>query len=260
MEIRGGQVLWCSGIAGAGKTVLCSIVVQHLRTNAQNNNIGVAAIYLSHIGSDAHFPAKILAALWRQLVFPQPPMQEHELVLKKSISTLQKLYEVHHKQDTESPRQERQLVLEKSISSVQKLYEVHHEQGTQPSIQKHCAILGSVISGYSKVYLILDALDECPDIQRDLLLKSLSLLVPPVNLMLTSRPDIVNNRHFTSFMALEIRATPEDIRAYLCKRIQNRHDFPGTSVFLPICKKQLKRECFNAVMECSGLRNSILIP
>ncbi|KAJ7144579.1 ankyrin repeat-containing domain protein [Mycena epipterygia] len=55
--------------AGAGKTVLVSIVVDHLRTAQDCENIGVAAINLNHKGSDAQSPTSLLASLWRQLVF-----------------------------------------------------------------------------------------------------------------------------------------------------------------------------------------------
>ncbi|KAK6984941.1 ANK-REP-region domain-containing protein, partial [Favolaschia claudopus] len=68
-----GGVLWCSGIPGAGKTVLVSLVVDHL-TNAQakNPDIGVACIYFDHKETQVQTQENLLAALWRQLVFKQP--------------------------------------------------------------------------------------------------------------------------------------------------------------------------------------------
>ncbi|KAJ7144588.1 hypothetical protein C8R44DRAFT_582826, partial [Mycena epipterygia] len=63
-----GGILWCRGMPGAGKTVLVSIIVDHLRTAQDCPNIGVAAIYLNHKESDTHSPSSLLTSLWRQLV------------------------------------------------------------------------------------------------------------------------------------------------------------------------------------------------
>ncbi|KAJ7088325.1 hypothetical protein C8R44DRAFT_531415, partial [Mycena epipterygia] len=64
--------IWCRGMPGAGKTVLVSIVVDHLRTELESHNIGVAVIYLNHKETTGHSPSKLLASLWRQLVFMKP--------------------------------------------------------------------------------------------------------------------------------------------------------------------------------------------
>ncbi|KAF8135843.1 hypothetical protein K438DRAFT_1640059, partial [Mycena galopus ATCC 62051] len=177
-----GRVLWCHGMPGAGKTVLCSLVVHHLQT-IHAPDVGVAAIYLNHKESEAHSPSMLLAALWRQLVAG------------------------------------------KSISRVQELYRVHREPGSRPSLEDGLNVLRSVISECSKVFIIVDALDEYHDHDRDLLLRQLSLLQPSlrgtsVNLMLTSRSYIMIGHCIPNFTALEIRATAEDIRAYLTGRIR----------------------------------------
>ncbi|KAF8207252.1 hypothetical protein K438DRAFT_1501581, partial [Mycena galopus ATCC 62051] len=65
-----GKVLWCRGIPGAGKTVLASMVVHHLRVevSAQNDNVGVACIYLDHKDTEAQTVRDLLASLWKELV------------------------------------------------------------------------------------------------------------------------------------------------------------------------------------------------
>ncbi|KAK6984966.1 hypothetical protein R3P38DRAFT_3450977, partial [Favolaschia claudopus] len=72
-ELGAGGVLWCSGIPGAGKTVLASLVVDHL-TSAQTKNpdIGIACIYFNHKETQVQTLENLLAALWRQLIFKQP--------------------------------------------------------------------------------------------------------------------------------------------------------------------------------------------
>ncbi|KAF8181900.1 hypothetical protein K438DRAFT_1447377, partial [Mycena galopus ATCC 62051] len=172
-----GKILWCDGAPGVGKTVLCSIVVDHLRTKPQSRNIGVAVIYLDH--KESRSISHLLAGLWRQLVVERP------------------------------------------INKVQDLYEAHREPRTRPYMHEYREILISLISEYSKVFILADGLDECPDSDRDCLLHSLSQLGTNVNLMLISRPHVVNHHHISDFMTLRIEATAEDIRAYIQRKIQS---------------------------------------
>ncbi|KAJ7080057.1 hypothetical protein C8R44DRAFT_653885, partial [Mycena epipterygia] len=186
------NVIWCRGMPGAGKTVLVSIVVDHLRTQLESYNIGVAVIYLNHKESDAYSPANLLASLWRQLV------------LRKPIG-----------------------------SNVHELYEKHREPRTRPSLTEAHAVLDSIIANYSNVFILIDALDEYPEAQRDVLLGRLSVLGPSVNLLVTSRLHITLNRSIF-FEKLEIRAREVDIQKYLegqimksprlSKHIQNSPD------------------------------------
>ncbi|KAJ7088352.1 hypothetical protein C8R44DRAFT_751918 [Mycena epipterygia] len=186
------NVIWCRGMPGAGKTVLVSIVVDHLRTQLESYNIGVAVIYLNHKESDAYSPANLLASLWRQLV------------LRKPIG-----------------------------SNVHELYEKHREPRTRPSLTEAHAVLDSIIANYSNVFILIDALDEYPEAQRDVLLGRLSMLGSSVNLLVTSRLHITLNRSIF-FEKLEIRAREVDIRKYLegqimksprlSKHIQNSPD------------------------------------
>ncbi|KAF8183290.1 hypothetical protein K438DRAFT_1144097 [Mycena galopus ATCC 62051] len=64
-ESGSGRTLWCHGIPGAGKTVLASMVVDHLN---ENPNAGVACMYLNHKEAEDQTPAMLLSGLWRQLV------------------------------------------------------------------------------------------------------------------------------------------------------------------------------------------------
>ncbi|KAJ7706684.1 ankyrin repeat-containing domain protein [Mycena rosella] len=189
-----GKILWCPGIPGAGKTVLVSVVVDHLReTLAQGENIGVAAIYLNHKETEVQTPSNLHASIWRQIVFRKP------------VSL-----------------------------AVQQLYEKHCEPRTRPSLEKVHEVLVSTVTEYSKVYLIVDALDEYPENERNILLNNLSNLGQTVNLMLTSRPHINIHTTFESVQTLEIRATARDVQTYvdeqitksfrLSKHIQSRPD------------------------------------
>ncbi|KAJ7291413.1 hypothetical protein C8J57DRAFT_1458271 [Mycena rebaudengoi] len=87
-----GEIIWCSGIPGAGKTVLASFVVDYLRSHMQSDSIVVAVAYLNHKESEVQSPSNILAGLWWQLVLERP------------ISAfVQKSYQKHQKQRTRPP-------------------------------------------------------------------------------------------------------------------------------------------------------------
>ncbi|KAJ7706667.1 ankyrin repeat-containing domain protein [Mycena rosella] len=174
-----GKILWCPGIPGAGKTVLASVVVEHLgEALVQGGNIGVAAIYLDHKETEMQTPSNLLASIWRQIVFRKP------------VSL-----------------------------AVQQLYEKHREPRTRPALEIFHEVLVSTVAEYSKVYLIVDALDEYPEDNRHILLKNLLALGQTVHLMLTSRPHINIHTTFESVQILEIRATADDVRHYVDEQI-----------------------------------------
>ncbi|KAJ7674252.1 ankyrin repeat-containing domain protein [Mycena rosella] len=96
---------------GAGKTVLVSIVVDNLRKELADDVIGVAVIYLNHKETDAHSPSKLLASLWRQLVFRKPIWL-----------TVHQLYEKHHEPRTRPSLDEDQVVLRSIIEEYSKVF------------------------------------------------------------------------------------------------------------------------------------------
>ncbi|KAJ7328867.1 hypothetical protein DFH08DRAFT_940510 [Mycena albidolilacea] len=87
-----GTTLWCRGIqmcSRGRKTVLVSMVVNHLDTDSETKNICVACIYLNHKEAEDQTPEKLLSGLWRQLIFG------------KDVSPLaRKLYQRHQEKCT----------------------------------------------------------------------------------------------------------------------------------------------------------------
>ncbi|KAJ7509743.1 hypothetical protein B0H11DRAFT_1846849, partial [Mycena galericulata] len=88
--VNGSPVnLWCCGMPGAGKTLLASVVVEHLEARSKDENIGIACMYLNYHEIDTQTVANLLASLWRQLV------------VGKDISSLAKeLYKRHSEKRT----------------------------------------------------------------------------------------------------------------------------------------------------------------
>ncbi|KAJ7884804.1 hypothetical protein B0H14DRAFT_3740877 [Mycena olivaceomarginata] len=176
-----GEILWCKGMPGAGKTVLASVVVNHLETTTSGlGTIAVACMYLNHKETQIQSLSNLLAGLWRQLVHG------------KTLS---------------------------AESMVQNLYQQHSEKGTRPPLAEIHEVLSSVVAQWRKIYIVVDALDEYPEDDRMFLLNHLSAMGPTVNLMLTSRPHItLPSIPYTTI--LEIRASDDDIRSYVDQRIQ----------------------------------------
>ncbi|KAF7343623.1 Ankyrin [Mycena sanguinolenta] len=172
------RVLCCRGMPGAGKTVLVSIAVDYLQAEQEHcDDIGVAVIYLNHKETDRHAPSTLVASLWRQLV------------------------------------------VGKSITSVDKLYGRHRERCTKPSLDDSLDILMSTISQYIKVFILVDALDEYPEHERGILMLELSRLGSNVNLLFTSRPHISLDNIFPQMEVVNIEATEEDIRRHIDAQI-----------------------------------------
>jgi len=87
------QTLFCPGIPGAGKTVITSIIVEHLLTEFQNDiNIGIAYIYCNYKQQQEQKLVDLLKSLLKQLVQKQPSMLE----------SIKSLYE-RHRDDRTSP-------------------------------------------------------------------------------------------------------------------------------------------------------------
>ena len=178
------QVLFCSGIPGAGKTILTSIVVDNLVTRFQNNpTIGIAYIYCNFQRRDEQTINDLLKCLLKQLVQNQSSFPV----------------------------------------SVRELYDRHRKNQTRPSFEDICRALHSVATMYSRVFIIVDALDECQvsDGSRSMLLSEMFNLQQKckVNIFATSRliPEVTEN--FKEYTRLDIRAHDEDVRNYLEGRI-----------------------------------------
>ncbi|KAJ7235793.1 ankyrin repeat-containing domain protein [Mycena rebaudengoi] len=178
-ESSSGSTLWCHGIR-AGKTVLASMVVDHLGTQFRGKNIGVACIYLNHKEVDSQPPSRLLAGLWRQLV------------------------------------------LGRDIGSIVDKFKQHREKGTAPSLEEVVTVLSSSLKEFSQVFIIVDAMDEYPKFQRNILLQQLAAMGSNVNIMITSRPNIsLESFSLPNLDILDIHAVEDNLRKYVDAQIDS---------------------------------------
>ena len=176
------KTLFCPGIPGAGKTMIASIVANHLKTSFPDDKTGKAFLFCVYKRQDSQKVDDLLASLLGQLavwlsMVPEPARQ---------------LFDEHRK--CRKPRLSRNEILE---------------------------ALSSITKTYSRTFIIIDALDECKtDHIRSELLSEVYKLQEgsDVRLMVTFRPSIVP-KWPSSVTELEIRAPKEDMEEYLNGRM-----------------------------------------
>ncbi|KAF7343797.1 NACHT and ankyrin domain protein [Mycena sanguinolenta] len=141
-ELSSGGTLWCSGISGAGKTILVSMVVDYLCTQSKDKNIGVACIYLNYKEADSQTPSRLLAGLWRQLV-------------GRDIGSLaQDLYNQHREKGTAPSLEEAASILMSRVTELAKVFIIIDAMDEYPEAQQ-CILLKHLVEIGSKVNLMI---------------------------------------------------------------------------------------------------------
>lgn len=175
------QRLLCQGMPGAGKTILTSVVVDHLTKEIKKgSDIGMAYIYCS---------------------FKQPKSEQTTRSLLSSIL--------------------KQLAGDRETFPVttRSLYEQHKAKQTHASQEELIADLKAVIELYASVFIIIDALDECDLNTMHGFISELFTLQKHcnVNIFATSRfiPEITEWFTKVESSFLQIRALASDIATYL---------------------------------------------
>ncbi|KAI1330273.1 ankyrin repeat protein [Xylariaceae sp. FL0255] len=174
------KTLFCPGIAGAGKTILSSIVVDDLENRFRTDTDATTIyIYCNYKRQSEQTIEHFLSSLVKQLAQCQTSLPDH----------------------------------------LKDLYAQHEAKRTRPSLKQLSEALDTVASKYSRLFIIIDALDECQDTDgcRAKLLSAIFDLQKKTraNVFATSRfiPDVTER--FAEATIIEIRATESDIRRYL---------------------------------------------
>ncbi|KAI1391548.1 uncharacterized protein F4822DRAFT_189027 [Hypoxylon trugodes] len=184
------RTLFCPGIPGAGKTILASIVVDHLSSRFQNDStVCIVCLYCN----------------FRQ--------QSEQNAIDLKLSLVKQLAEG----------------LSPFPNAVKELFDRHESEKTRPSEDEVLSILRKIASDHSKIFIIVDALDECQASNhcRTKLLSCIFNLQDQqnVNILVTSRhlPDI--EEIFAKCPKLEICASRDDVRRYLESRMDELPPF-----------------------------------
>jgi len=203
------QTLFCPGIPGAGKTIITSIVIDHLRTKfCDGNSIGVTYLYCHY--KQKQELADFFASLLKQLIQEQASLPRSMMALYKHCKNKQ----------TRPSLNEILSVLYSVVADYSKAFIII-------DALDEC----QVSSGDRRRLL-----SEIFDIQT----KS------GVNLFVTSRfiPDIKDEFERRGSSLLEIRATDEDVRRYLDDHISQLPSFVLRSLEL---QENIKTRILKAV-------------
>ena len=177
-----GRLMWCYGIPGAGKTVLSSLIIEHLiQRTSQEKGAAVAYMYCNYNDTEEQTVAQLLSCLAYQILQQQP------YSLKDDARVL---------------------------------WETYQSVGDKHSTAHSMKLLKTGLSHLTNVFIIIDALDECPeDGRRRILISELSNLGPAIRLLAMSR-DLPGIRHQLGHaIHLEIKASEKDILSYVDDRI-----------------------------------------
>ncbi|KAL9636847.1 MAG: hypothetical protein Q9204_002101 [Flavoplaca sp. TL-2023a] len=120
-----------------------------------------------------------------------------------------------------------QLVQQTLPESLVESHRMHSAQKTRPTWKEIIQIFEDIVTKLDIAYLIVDALDECSEDVRDLLLSFFKTLPSNTRLMVTTRHvDEITYGLRTSPM-IEIRASVSDLEKYVASRIRRNRRLSG---------------------------------
>ncbi|CAG9955901.1 unnamed protein product [Clonostachys rosea f. rosea IK726] len=173
------QTLVCQGFPGAGKTIMTSVVVEHLQSLFQQGSHSVAYVYCDFQKRAQQKAIDILVSVLKQLT------------TKLAIIP----------------------------DGVRDLYSQHqHDNVLFCKTADISKAIVRVISGLKRAFIIVDALDECPD-AKELVSQLLQIQsMTGANLFITLRPDKDMQKRLEQGIFTEIWATVQDLNTYIDQR------------------------------------------
>lgn len=158
------------------------MIINTLRTKQRktSDSVGVAAIYCNFKEREMQSPHNLLAAACAQLI-----------------------------QDSMQPLPD----------TLMRLHERHKGSKTKPSWEEIGHVFDGVVRSCHTVYIVVDAIDECSEEVRNVLIPGLKAVPENVRILITTRPIHEITRLFPLSPNLEIRATEYDLTKYITSRI-----------------------------------------
>ncbi|KAK1446285.1 hypothetical protein CMEL01_10528 [Colletotrichum melonis] len=198
-----GQTLLCYGMPGAGKTIMTSVVIDHLiHRFREEAGVGIAYVYCNFKDTERQDCHDLLSSLAKQLAQSCSPFPQ----------------------------------------SLETLYNTHHKRRTSRTIQETGDLLQMISSCYERVFIVVDALDECDRNARQAFLPEILRLQQrsQVNIFATTReiPEILESKEFENSISVEIRAIQEDVLRYTSDRMTRMQSFVRNNLDL---QKEIRR-------------------
>jgi hypothetical protein len=189
---RAGEILFCPGIPGAGKTIMPAIVIDDLHQRLRHEqDVGIVYIYCNYRRQEEQTLHDLLLNVLKQLLRQRPS----------------------------------------APPSILERYEGHRLLQKQPGLDEIVGDIHSLSALYRRLFIVADALDECQTmnncrtkfIDQRLDLQSRQ----NANIFATSRfiDDIVERFHHATL--LEIRANAKDVGVFLAGTWQTCQPLSG---------------------------------
>ncbi|KAI9774836.1 MAG: hypothetical protein M1840_000052 [Geoglossum simile] len=180
------SLLWCPGDPGVGKTVLTSIVVNHISNRCTSSDAAVAFLYCDYQDQSFQTASSLIANLVKQFV-----------LLKDTF-----------------------------FKPLEELYENLTQGKMKPNLKDLESLILSICKTFGRSYIVIDALDECSPDQRKLLLTVIrNFQRASIKIFVTSRQHAQDvERAFSGHARIEIKATEPDLRAYIEHQIEDDED------------------------------------
>lgn len=184
----GPRLLWCNGGPGTGKSVLSSVVVDHLKQrlvkSSQSSQLAYA--YFNYQHREESQTGAIVASLAKHLIRSQETVPD--IVIQA--------------------------------------FRDHNGQDKKPDLQTTIGFFCAVARHLSELFVVIDALDECNDEDKELFLGSFIGHVlnnfPHARVLITSRPEASVSDYLHSLSACEIKIGGEKTREDISKYIRDR--------------------------------------
>ncbi|KAI4099498.1 MAG: hypothetical protein LQ339_005925 [Xanthoria mediterranea] len=191
------DTLCCEGIPGAGKTIIASIVVNHLRLRGESDDTDRKTLHSTTglIDSSVTF------------LFCTFKERANQTAVNLLGSIVKQLADTYPKRFS---------------SLVKELYQTRNETHERPLLTDFVSILGAMLRSFRTNYVVVDALDECAEEVKDSLVNGFETVQQICNfkLLFTLRPGTIAGLLDVNRMAfLAIRARDEDIGEYISSRI-----------------------------------------
>lgn len=141
-------------------------------------------------------------------------------------------------------------LIQQSLKSISKvlddLYTTHNSSKTRPTWKDIVRIFEGYVTNLDTVYLVIDAVDECSEDVRDVLLQYFKIFPSNVRLLVTTRHIDEIIREFRDSPMIEIRANHSDLQTFITSSIaSNRrladHVRNDASLEQDICERVISK-------------------
>lgn len=202
--------LLCVGGPGAGKSILCSQIIDHLRTRFKDEDVAVAYYYYDYSEQQSQHPLAFARSLCRQL-------SSHGQSVPTAVAEF----------------------YQKTRNAVK----------DQTWFHDLLAVMRRVIATFDHCYIVVDALDEADNSSRTGLFEVITAMrqsCSTLKVAATMRPHTSNLwNKFHNVITIDILADPGDLRLYLRKTI-NEHPESDDLMDEKLKEKVLDTLCDNA--------------